>query len=403
MAAAETPLRRPAGSIGPPTPFTLTGSRKHHDTTPLAGRPARRRSQFPAMRALNSLRLRLRHLGGLLTLCAGAMLSLPTAALPLVSAEAALLTLINDARSLSGLTELQLNDAMRTAALAQAQDMTSTGTLSHVGSDGKTLFDRLNDAGYAASPLLPSGLIGSSPGTSPDALFGLWMADASSSAVLTSASATDIGIGLGHGAGAPGFWSLVLNPVQPVTPGGGGSGGGTPAPTIDPLACAAGQSLADHAQCLLNDLRLRQGFQRLAQDAAMSEASAAHSLDMLTNAFVGHTGSDGSFFTERLDRAGYAGSALSEVVADGFGSLEAVLQAWLDSPDHQPLLLDARANEFGLGLAGSGNASRWTLVLGIDADLTTVPEPGALALVLLALCCLPRKRPPHGRLPATPR
>jgi uncharacterized protein YkwD len=360
------------------------------------------------MRALNSLLQRLRRMGGLLTLCAGATLSLPTAALPLVSAEAALLTLINDARSLSGLTELQLNDAMRTAALAAAQDMASTGTLSHVGSDGKSIFDRLNDAGYAASPLLPSGLIGSSPGTSPNALFGLWMADASSSAVLTSASATEIGIGLGQGAGATGFWSLVLNPVQPVTPGGGGSGGGTggsntPAPTLDPGACATGLSLTERAQCLLNDLRLRQGFQGLAQDAAMSEASAAHSLDMLTNNFVGHTGSDGSLFTERLHRAGYAGSALSEVVAGGFGSLEAVLQAWLDSPDHQPLLLDARANEFGLGLAGSGSASRWTLMLGIDAQVTAVPEPGALALVLLALCCLPRKRPPYGRLPAIPR
>ena len=356
----------------------------------------------PTMRALDSLRQRLRRLGGLLALCAGAMLSLPAAALPLVSAEAALLALINDARSLSGLTELQLNDAMRTAALAAAQDMAATDTLSHVGSDGKTIFDRLNDAGYAASPFLPSGLIGSSAGTSPDALFGLWMADASSNAVLTSASATEIGIGFGQVAGAFGFWSLVLNPVQPVAPGGGGSGG-TPAPTIDPGACAPGLSLTERAQCLLNDLRLRQGFQGLTLDAALSEASAAHSLDMLTNNFVGHTGSDGSFFTERLGRAGYSGAALSEVVAGGFGSLDAVLQAWLDSPDHQALLLDARANEFGLGLAGSGSASRWTLMLGIDANLTTVPEPGALALVLLALGCLPRKRPPHGRLPATAR
>jgi hypothetical protein len=236
-------------------------------------------------------------------------------------------------------------------------------------------------------------------------MFGLWMADASSNAVLTSASATEIGIDLGQDAGATGFWSLVLNPVQAVAPGGGGGAGGgtTPTPTIDPLACAAGLSLTDRAQCLLNDLRLRQGFQGLALDAAMSDASAAHSLDMLTNNFVDPIGSDGSFFTERLDRAGYTGSALSELVAGGFGSLDAVLQAWLDSPDHQPLLLDARANEFGLGLAGSGSASRWTLMLGIDANLTTVPEPGALALALLALCSIPRKRTPHGRLPTPSR
>ena len=68
---------------------------------------------------------------------------------------------------------------------------------------------------------MPSGLIGQGIGSSPDALFGLWMADTASGAILTSASATEIGLGLALDGASNGYWSLVLNPVLPVAPGGG--------------------------------------------------------------------------------------------------------------------------------------------------------------------------------------
>lgn len=346
---------------------------------------------------------------GALLLASALLLGASAHAMPLVSAEAALLSLINDARSQAGVGALQLNDAMRNAALAAAQDMAATSTLSHVGSDGKTIFNRLSDAGYTGSPFMPSGLIGQGIGSSPDALFGLWMADSASGAILTSASATEIGLGLALDGASHGYWSLVLNPVLPVAPGGGGSGSGgsgggggsSPAPTIDPAACGAGLGLLARAECLLNELRARLGLQSLDQDEALNDAARTHSGDMLAHNFLSPTGSDGSFFTDRLAAAGYDGNAVSEVIAQGFASLDAVMQAWLDEPDPRAALLNARANEFGLGLEGSGLSSRWTLTLGLgDTSAAAIPEPGALWLVLLGLCSFaPWRRP---RAAATP-
>lgn len=363
-----------------------------HDQRALPAAPAPlglQRGRAPTQRLMAQLR-RLRQVAVLL---GALMLGATAQAMPLISDEAALLTLINNARIGAGVEALQLNDAMRTAALAAAQDMAATGTLSHVGSDGKTIFNRLNDAGYTGSPFMPSGLIGQGIGSSPDALFGLWMADAASGAILTSASATEIGLGLALDGASNGYWSLVLNPVLPVAPGGGGSGSGGggggsgPAPTIDPAACGAGLGLLARAECLLNELRARLGLQSLAQDDALTDAARTHSGDMLAHNFLSPTGSDGSFFTDRLYAAGYDGNAVSEVIAQGFASLDAVLLAWLDEPDPRAALLNARANEFGLGLEGSGLSSRWTLTLGQgDTSAAAIPEPGALWLVLLGLC-----------------
>ena len=161
--------------------------------------------------------------------------------------------------------------------------MAATSTLSHVGSDGKTIFNRLSDAGYAGSPFMPSGLIGQGIGSSPDALFGLWMADTASGAILTSASATEIGLGLALDGASNGYWSLVLNPVLPVAPGGGDPAEvvGVAAavavavaprpPSTQPLG--AGLGLLPCAECLLNELRQRPGLQSLAQDDALTDAA----------------------------------------------------------------------------------------------------------------------------------
>ena len=94
----------------------------------------------------------------------------------LVSAEAALLSLINDARSQAGVGALQLNDAMRNAAISR----TGHGCHQHAqpcGQRRQTIFNRLSDAGYAGSPLHAEWPDRSRHGSSPDALFGLWMAD----------------------------------------------------------------------------------------------------------------------------------------------------------------------------------------------------------------------------------
>jgi uncharacterized protein YkwD len=317
------------------------------------------------------------------------LLSLAASAMPLVSAEAALLALINDARSDLGSNALRLNERMRDAALAASQDMATHGTLSTVGSDGKTLFDRLDDAGYSAAPFQPGGVVGGGTASaSALTMVELWLADPFSRPMLTAAGATEIGVGLAFDASERAYWSVLVNPVAPVssTPGGGGQP--TP-PGLNPSACDSGLALLGRAACLLNDLRLRQGLQGWTLDDRLTTVGTAHSLDMLTNDFVGAAGSDGSFFAQRLDEAGYTGDGLGQLVAGGFDSIDAVLAAWLGDDGSRDVLLNPRADEFGLGLQGAGRDSRWTLLTGQAGDAAlTVPEPAALLLTLSALLAL---------------
>ncbi len=345
----------------------------------------------------------LRHTIALLT---ASLLCVSAGAMPLVSAEAALLALINDARGQLGASALTLNDRMRDAALAAAQDMATHAITGPLGSDGRTVLDRLGDAGYTATTFQPAGLagVGGADGSAP-VLMDLWLADATSRATLTATSATEIGVGLSFDSASRSYWSLVINPVVPA--GDGGTDTPPALPGLDPTACAAGLANLDRAQCLLNDLRLRQGLQRLALDGALTDAGQAHSLDMLTHDFLGFLGSDGSDLTQRTAQAGYDGAALGQLVAGGFAGVDAVLGAWLDEASSRDVLLNPLANEFGLGLQGSGRDSRWTLFTGqADDTAAALPEPAALGLALLALAALgmaqARRRPTPIFLP-TPR
>lgn len=82
------------------------------------------------------------------------------------------------------------------------------------------------------------------------------------------------------------------------------------------------------------------------------------SLDMHEHGFMRHTGSDGSSPADRVEREGYAWRRLSENVASGYPTPEAVMAAWLGSDGHCANIMDARVTELGLGLEGV----RWTLL-----------------------------------------
>ena len=80
--------------------------------------------------------------------------------------------------------------------------------------------------------------------------------------------------------------------------------------------------------------------------------------DMHDPGVMSHTGSDGSRFSERIDRQGYAYASAGENVAWGYGTPEAVVDGWIASDGHC-------ANMMGDGFTdlGAGEAGRfWALV-----------------------------------------
>jgi len=103
--------------------------------------------------------------------------------------------LINDERAKTGLPALVINPQLAAAAKAHATDMLCNNYLSHIGLDGSTPEDRLEEAGFTAS-LVVEDLYALHPayGGNPQSAFDWWMSDAASKANLLNANTTVFGI-----------------------------------------------------------------------------------------------------------------------------------------------------------------------------------------------------------------
>jgi uncharacterized protein YkwD len=104
-------------------------------------------------------------------------------------------TLINNARTGSGLAALTLNDRLSAAAKAHATDMVCNNYLSHLGLSGSTPESRVAAQGYTAS-LVVENLYALHPafGGNAQAAFDWWMNDPTSRTNLLSPNVTEFGI-----------------------------------------------------------------------------------------------------------------------------------------------------------------------------------------------------------------
>jgi uncharacterized protein YkwD len=96
----------------------------------------------------------------------------------------------------------------------------------------------------------------------------------------------------------------------------------------------------------------------------LATAARLHSADQAAHDTMSHTGSDGSSFQERAERAGYS-DAIGENVAYGYRTAEAVMDGWMNSSGHRANILNCAAKAIGVGVAAAGNGTLyWTQVFG---------------------------------------
>jgi uncharacterized protein YkwD len=107
----------------------------------------------------------------------------------------------------------------------------------------------------------------------------------------------------------------------------------------------------------------------LSWDCKLEAAALAHSQDMANNNFFSHTGSGNQSPGDRISQAGYGWSTYGENIAAGvpLSSVDAAMQAWIDSPGHCSNLM--APNFTNLGAAKFSNSSStykvyWTQVFG---------------------------------------
>ncbi|MEP7056806.1 MAG: CAP domain-containing protein [Caldimonas sp.] len=102
--------------------------------------------------------------------------------------------------------------------------------------------------------------------------------------------------------------------------------------------------------------------------APLAAVAQAQAQDMARLEQMGHLDGQHRGLAERLGALGYRFRAAVENVAVGYVSLDAVVEAWIDSEGHCDNLMNTTVLEFGLacsdGAAGGGAGRYWTLVLG---------------------------------------
>lgn len=103
----------------------------------------------------------------------------------------------------------------------------------------------------------------------------------------------------------------------------------------------------------------------LTRDSRLDAAAQAHTVDMVTNNYFDHTGSDGSDPGQRMVAAGYKWHAYGENIAEGYTSAAAVVQGWLQSPGHCANIMDPEFVNVGFGEAATAKGVMyWTQDFG---------------------------------------
>ncbi|MEV5330708.1 CAP domain-containing protein [Streptomyces werraensis] len=108
-------------------------------------------------------------------------------------AVARVVELVNQERAEAGCAPVTADSTLNTAAQRHSEDMASTGTMSHTGSDGSDPGERLTRAGYAWSTYGENVAYGYS---TPEQVMQGWMTSPGHKANILNCSFKEIGVGL---------------------------------------------------------------------------------------------------------------------------------------------------------------------------------------------------------------
>ena len=152
----------------------------------------------------------------------------------------------------------------------------------------------------------------------------------------------------------------------------------TPAPTPPPVAstapCANGDLTPDATNipvveaatlCLVNQVRGEHGLPALVPNADLQESAVEHNNDMVSEDYFDHVGPHGDTPLTRIEATGYLNNGnLSYIIGENiaWGTLDlstpaAIVNAWVNSPDHLANILQPDYTDSGLAVAPEAPAS----------------------------------------------
>lgn len=114
----------------------------------------------------------------------------------------------------------------------------------------------------------------------------------------------------------------------------------------------------------VNTLRRAAGAGPVQLDAQLNAAAATHSRDMAVQNRPWNFGSDGSSPVDRLQRVGYRGALVGEVISESFEDDSTTLAAWMSDRTSRDVIINPAATRMGIAwFQEPGGKIWWTMVL----------------------------------------
>ncbi|WP_030188584.1 CAP domain-containing protein [Streptomyces violaceorubidus] len=136
-------------------------------------------------------------------------------------------------------------------------------------------------------------------------------------------------------------------------------------PTKPSAPAAVSEQAVAEAQVLklVNDERAKVGCTPVAANSALRELAEDFSEAMATQGFFDHTDPGGATPWDRAAAAGISGLG-GENIARGQADAQAVMDAWMNSPDHRANILNCDFKTLGVGVHFGSGGPWWTQDFG---------------------------------------
>jgi uncharacterized protein YkwD len=127
----------------------------------------------------------------------------------------------------------------------------------------------------------------------------------------------------------------------------------TTAPPSTTTTEAPGPTPAEQVVTLVNDARADAGCEALTVDDRLEAAAQLHAEDMSARDYMDHVNPEGMDPQDRAEAQGFT-NPVGENIAMGYPTAQAVVDAWMNSPDHRANVENCDYQTTGVGVESDG-------------------------------------------------
>uniref|UniRef100_K3WIC2 SCP domain-containing protein n=1 Tax=Globisporangium ultimum (strain ATCC 200006 / CBS 805.95 / DAOM BR144) TaxID=431595 RepID=K3WIC2_GLOUD len=286
--------------------------------------------------------------------------------------QAQMLAAVNAERAKQGLTPFCTSKKLQAAAQLHSDDQAKNNFMSHTGSNGSKMSQRITAQSFVWSSIAENVAAGQ---VDVATVVAAWMTSPGHRANILG-NYKFFGTGYAYNAQSTykHYWtqdfgassSEVCDTDTVVTPAPTTAAPVTPKPTTPAPTTARPMSMQVQMLNAVNAERIKVGLSALCTNKKLQAAAQLHSDDQAANNFMGHTGSNGSKMSQRITAQGFIWSGIAENVAAGQVDVAAVVAAWMTSPGHRANILGTYTF-FGMGYGYNVNSKYkryWTQNFG---------------------------------------